>query len=523
MKRAQLIITYGLSDLQVLVDTPGGLRRAFLKSGNAPFYRWLGKQQPDPVMQQLGEIQNMPEISVTWDDATETLSESRDGQVSPRRDDAGAILLAAPKLEKAILNDLRAEFTITRALFLSTGRDCSNEPSDAVHFLSDYLTTHHHVPRENIVNVIYLPGNERLEGEDSPIAWPVAERLEQALRDFIRPKEGTVLVTAVGGLPEVKNYIRQLVPLFARHSQELHASGSGFRVARPTPFDAVRARRIALRYVARGGFLEAYAAAEEFHDNPDASIWVEPLRQAADLINGNPVDREAISLKPLRTIARDADRIPSLLVAMRSENALLMQRWYDAINTSMTFLDAAIKDAIVQCPQVKEASPWNRRIIFHHDPPSELRQAGLKDQDANNPLQFKIHTAGHEALRAWCAFLEEFQPGLGLSTLLSIVRDWPGEGEFSLADYRNFNTHGVLKREELTAALQDFTGRGLWSAKLLQPEERVSIQPGKTFLAMPAVEEILKNLLGVQFPPFVLYQCLIQELCKVLINPHGRA
>lgn len=158
-----------------------------------------------------------------------------------------------------------------------------------------------------------------------------------------------------------------------------------------------------------------------------------------------------------------------------------MQRWYDAINTSMTFLDAAIKDAIIQCSQVKEASPWDRRIIFYNAPPIELQNYGLKDKDMTNPLQFRVHVAGHESERACAPTLGNTSAGDRPPKSPTTLRDWPGEGKPSLADYRNFNTHKVTVDESGPECPSGLYGTGLWAAALADPVTAANLLPGQAF------------------------------------------
>ena len=104
-----------------------------------------------------------------------------------------------------------------------------------------------------------------------------------------------------------------------------------------SPLDAVRVRRQCLALVRRGALLDAWAMATPFHHDPQATSWVRPLEQAAQLLNGNPVDSPASTFPALQALLDAAKHAACLLVAIRVETALLNERWLEAINGSQTF------------------------------------------------------------------------------------------------------------------------------------------------------------------------------------------
>jgi hypothetical protein len=554
----QILITHGTTDLQILLrDETGKLWRA------APddtivrrFHTWLLEQHAQGLAmaidlpEELEKRENEATIS-DWVGDTFGLWTPKGQPVdaTPEQRD-GKLCVVLPKIEPPLRKWLRQQqgeidqarnalaaapnkavtrFPIQSALVLSTDRgendkQGNKEPVATFTFVKEWLTGLGG-PQDNITEAIYLRENESLEGKGLPIHPEVAKRLEAVVRNFYRPNNKLRLITT-GGIPSVKDVLQEAAYLIAgKYAANLFKTElDEVGLAMATPLDALRIRRQCLFHVQRGAFLEAYAVAQPFHRAPEAQDWVEPLRQAAELLNGNPVHKsgEALALPVLGEILGYAQKAACLLVAIRVESALLTERWLEAINGSMTFLEAAFHDAINAWTKdhCKEYEPRRRRMVFRAEPSEiliendALKPWGGKINPSNyraNVWNYQANMVGEKSLDAWSKVLEN----PAIDALRTAFYDSSSQGR--LADYRNYNTHGVLTQKECDAAIKRFMGANLWSQGLDNPVGRPS--PGKAFLDRPLVANTINSLLPTSIEPAELYRRLINQLATRLKNP----
>ena len=554
---AQLVLTHGTTDLQILLRDGDGRRwratpdKAIVRH----FHEWLLEHASEAEVIDLPpELQGREaEAPFTdWEGDTFALW-LRDGSpdAQPERDAQGRLQLVLPKigptlarwlaenaqpkphamlvqspLAHALQNAGVKRTPLRGVLVLSTDRGTEEqEPVATFTFLQRWLIKQG-VPEASIGELVFIHPGERLESGDSPIAPAMAQRIERAMADFYdRSVRPTLLVASMGGLPQIKPLLAEIAVLLAGDkAQSLFKTEHGSVGLLPrTPIDALRVRRQCLEQVERGALLDAWTIAAPFHDDHDARRWVQPLEQAARLLNGNPVG-EQVQLPALQTLIDHAEQAACLLVAIRVETALQNERWLEAINGSLTFLEAAFHDAINAWANetLAEYQPRRRLMRFSAAPPSILIEsralAEWKGRDAG-PWTYQANMVGEPALAAWGKVLNN-EPILRLRERIHKSVKLANGSYFKLADYRNFNTHGVMTQAEIDEALVRFMETDLWSQGTNNPAARP--KPGKCFLARPLVSNAILSLIDKTEAPLDLYQQLLHELESCLIMPDSR-
>lgn len=556
MTKAKLVLTHGTTDLQILLrDDQNRLWRAAPdKSIVRRFHRWLLEHQDKAEIVSLPDALQAREHEVSFTDfahdkfALWLSEECPDAQ--PELSTQGFLQLVLPKIEPALSawiqhkrsqaehNDAdspmaaalgRAGINTSRlqgVLVLSTDRGSDSktgeqEPIATYSFLKTWLERQWSVPAAAIQEEIFLHSGEKLESAEGPIANPIAERIERAVRVFYSATQEslTLLIGNMGGMPQIKPLLAEIVVLLAgEQTENLFKTEHGpAGLVSLSPIDALRIRRACLAQVRDGALLEAWIMASPFRQDPDAQLWVRPLQESANLINGNPVG-ETARLPALRKILQYADKATCLFVAIRVEAALRSQRWLEAINGTITFHEAAFRDGIQIWADANLEEYWarDRYMRFKEDPPEILLKnkaidVWKKGKNTDNPRSYQANMVGNEALSAWAKVL-------GIAPLQEL-RETIGKqnDSFRLTDYRNFNTHGVLTQDEIDEALKRFMGTDLWSQGVDNPNARP--KPGNAFLNRKLVKATIQHFLGEDVDPTVLFQELLQELGHQLINP----
>lgn len=543
----QLVLTHGTSDLQILLrDEHDRLWRAVPDKANVRrFHEWLLALPSETVT-----VVDLPpalagrdaEATFTdwmedtfglWIGATQQIPDP-----TPQRDAQGRIQLVLPKIGPALSRWMHAgpessSSSLASVLVLSTDRSdtqwSAQEPVATPVFLTHWLAQH---GVQAVQEVVFLSGNERLESADSPISSLVVQRLEKAMFDFYdRQAKATLLIASMGGLPPVKPLLSELAVMLAGDkAMNLFKTEDGpAGLLSRHPADAVRVRRQCRELVHRGALLDASAQASVFAQDPQARTWVTPLLQAAALLNGNPVQNQQAQ-PALREVLKQTKHAQCLLVAIRVETALLNERWLEAINGSVIFLEAAFHDIINRWADnhLKEYDSRQRKMVFFNDspPPSTLLdlrngKPALEPWYGNRPLTYKANFVGENALAAWSEVLDV--PELDkLRHVMHAKRPMANGGQFRLADYRNFNTHGVMTQDEIDQAVSRFMGANVWSQGVnTTPANKP--KPGKCFIARPVVTAMLTHLMNDAVAPLALYQALLDELDEALIAPPAQA
>lgn len=530
MKKAKLICTHGLSDLQLIAKHNGKTWRVIPFKENArALHQWLLAAQPPPRIIEIEET--VEECSGSWH--LDTASVTINGITLPMaRDPDAAILLASPKLTRALTKNLSEnDLALCSALLLETRRDAGhpfakNEPIATGHFLANYLREHYQGHDGSPIEIrceAYLQGSENLDTQDSPLAHFISARIESILRSFILDKDANaaLLISTFGGIPPVKDIIAQAVPLIARKKViPLFSSESGkSNLVQNHPSDALRARRIAQRHIKQAAFLEAFAVTADYHDHPEQQGWIDPLRQASRLVNANPIGGKTV-LPALTKILALAQKASCLLVAMRIESALLNQRWLDAINGTVTFCESAVIDAIPQIKGVQQFKPRKRTIQFTNPPPdltSLYNNKSIRIPDDGNRNSFKTDVVGN-AINGWVTLLDEPLKS-ALETVQNRIYMRPPEHPYNPAplEYRNYNTHSILTQKEITKAISTFVQSGLWAKNVGSSTSPPS--PGTAFLSIKAIQDLICALTGEKVNVPQLFQDLLKQIETRLIDP----
>lgn len=562
MTEAKLVLTHGTTDLQILLrDDRNRLWRAVPdKSIVRRFHQWLLAHQSEAEIVSLPTVLQGRDCEATFTDFDQDKfalwlgEECSCSDAQSERNAQGSMQLVLPKIEPALSAWMQGEkkqaehshadspmaAALSRAgvnttrlqgvLVLSTDRGNDGEfgeqePVATYSFLKTWLERQWSVPASAIQEEIFLHPGEKVENREGPVAGPIAERIERVMRNFYSATQEplTLLIGNMGGMPQIKPLLAEIAVLLAGEyaenlfKTELGAAG----LVSLSPIDAVRIRRECLAQVRDGRLLEAWIMASPFHQDPDARLWVRPLEESANLINGNPVG-EAARLPTLRKILQYADKANCLLVAIRVETALHSQRWLEAINGTITFHEAAFRDGIQiwADEHLEEYRPRERYMRFRDEPPAILKDKkaidGWRGKNAA-PLAYQANMVGNEALAAWSEVLD-IKP---LSDLRAALYDWQSLGNrgngFRLADYRNFNTHGVMTQDEIDEALKRFMGTNLWSQGVDNPN--AGPKPGKAFLNRPLVRDVIEHFIGETIDPAVVFQELLIGLERQLIKP----
>lgn len=555
-RSAQLVLTHGTTDLQILLRDEAGRRWRAVpdKAIVRRFHEWLLAH-----LDMANVIDTPPELLpreaevnfTDWQEDTFALwLPDESPEVSPECDPEGRWQIVLPKitptLNKWFETQVRGEAEAPLAsssfadalqkagisqaplqgvLILSTDR-CGDpqEPVATATFLRRWLA-HKGIAESCIREEIFLHAGERLESGDSPINPAVARSIERALNDFYdRAAHLPLLVASMGGLPPVKPLLAEIAVLLAgSQAQNLFKTEHGVMGLLPqTPIDSLRIRRQCLEQVRRGALLDAWAMAAPLRDDPDSQIWTTPLGQAARLINGNPVG-EQVNLPALQTLIDQAGGAACLLVAIRVETALLDERWLDAINGTLTFLEAAFRDAVNAWAEdaLTEYRPRDRYMRFKSEPAAFMTEKGNKGGSpaldswkgrGAGPLAYQANMVGEVALDAWGQLLKVEAVNNLRQTIHSPVKT-----RFKLADYRNINTHGVMTQLEIDEAVKRFMGANLWSQGVNTPANRP--KPGKCFIGRPLVSNVIQHFTGPKTTPLQHYQNLLRQLENTLIDP----
>lgn len=555
----RLIITHGTSDLQILLCDDKGRRWRAMPDKNIVrrFHEWLLEHTTDvEVIDVPPELldRKAEALFTDWKGDTYALwlrDESPDAH--PEHSPQGRLQLMLPKIEPA-LNQWLAEQTqtakptahvpalaqalqqamqdagvlfspLSAVLVLSTDRSLDEqEPVATFTFLKRWLINKG-VPESAVSEFVFLHPGEKLESDYSPIAPAIAQRIEQAVRNvYDFSTNPTLLVANIGGLPQIKPLLSEMAVLFADNNAEslLKTERGTIGMLHQTPIDELHIRRQCLKQVQRGALLDAWALASPFHDDPDARTWVYPLEQAARLLNGNPVGTH-ITLPALKLIISHAKKAACLLVAIRIETALQNQRWLEAINGSLTFLEAAFHDTIKQwqIDALEEYRPNIRYMRFRADPPDILiKNEALVEWvgEKAGPFTYQTNMVGEKAQNAWDTVLKS-KPLSELRIAIHKPVKLANDKRFRLADYRNLNTHGVMTQNEIDEAIKRFIGADLWAQGIDNPASRP--KPGKCFLGRSLVDNVINTLIDPNQSALKLYQELLQQLEQRLIDPNS--
>lgn len=559
-----LIVTYGISDLQILLEDPetGKLFRGVPeKTRTRQFHNWLRTEQQQvevidwpPEDEELKKKEKEINEKIFSDiQEKENLFKMQDcHSLRPKRGANGQLLIVLPKTTPLIApllssgvpgseNRPSSETSKTKGeepkidprmlTVLLLGTDRKNERQEPVAFprFFEQWLIRKGVKKENIHQENYLKDNENLEKESSEINPQIAERIRQSIWNFYNPNTNSQLfVCDTGGIPKVKELIKELAFLRAEDRvqdrvQILKKTEREFvgLVQTPSPIDVVRVRRECLQQVRRGALLDASAIASAFYHklnprDPQAESWVKRLRLAAQLINGNPSTNEW-DFPAFNALLEHIKEASCLLVAIRVETALLTRHWLEAINGSLTFLQVAYHDAIKEWAERNSCKyEYNNVIEFTESTPKEI----INEFDKNNnlgtkedPNRIKVKVGKNKSLKAWDGLLKIQE----LSDLKDLFYN-DSNKKRNLAQYRNINTHALLEQEDIEEAVRDFKDAKIWGEKVNAKPDQSPPEPGECFLGCNPIDKVIKKFLKNSVEPVEPYRKLLEELKDSLIN-----
>lgn len=388
----------------------------------------------------------------------------------------GRLVLVADKFDAAWRAIQSEDVNVNAIIGFRTLRDDDPQEPIASEMLIHAAMTDKLHPRHHRL-VEYVKGCERLEDVD------IVGRIERAVREC-RTEVGSDVepwLAISGGVPGAKEVLRAAVELHLGPARSILRREDADANYIRAPHDSLIARRHALDFVRRGALIEAAAVAFPFRDDRrELQQWVRPLHLAARLLDGNPVDAYAkglfsrtsnswLKVEPpdfLQTLAKQImpgegqSQRRCLLVGLRAEAALRNCKWVDAINLTVTFVDAARRDSIERHLKgvFTDAGKFTlgRSLSVAEDDvlcrsrygpapgrPCLMRQADLKYTVAS--------TREHNDV--WYKFL-----GGALEEMNLILN----KGEPSLREIRNRNTHDILDEGSLEAGRERFVKSGLW-------------------------------------------------------------
>ncbi|WP_148205124.1 hypothetical protein [Candidatus Methylacidiphilum infernorum] len=570
-------MTYGISDLQILLEDPqtGKLFRGYPEKKLTRLFHddFLKEQQQVEVIDWPPEDEELKkkekEINEKiFSDIKENLFKMQDcHSLRPKRGTNGQLLIVLPKTTPLIApllssgvpgseNSPSSETSKTKGkdrkidprmlTVLLLGTDRKNEYQEPVafsRFFKQWLIRKG-VKEENIHQENYLKDNENLEKESSEINPQVAERIRQSIWNFYKPNTNSQLfVCDTGGIPKVRELIKELAFLLAGDRVQILKKTERELVGpvqTPSPIDVVRVRRECLQQVRRGALLDASAIASAFSPklNPidsQAESWVKRLRLAAQLINGNPSTKER-GFPAFNALLEHIKKASCLLVAIRVETALLTGHWLEAINGSLTFLDVAYRDAIKEWAE-RNSSKYSIKyniekdfIEFTESTPEYIKEYSTKFREIEKnenlettPNGIKVRVGGIKYLNLWDDLFNKQELSDFKIQELSYLKDLfynYSDKNRNLAQYRNINTHALLKQKEIEEAVRDFKKAKIWGEKVnakLDPENPPV--PGECFLGRDPIKKVIKKFLKNSVkPPGTLYRDLLEELEDSLIN-----
>ena len=534
MSNIILCISAGRSDLQVLVndvdrdDNPGRYRAEISGRGKSTrhFHKWL--------------LQNLDQIYVSKDDSQDDGKRGQyivcdaEGQIKDLegllRTEDGKIQLEPAKIRPLVKSlQENSAVTVKAVIVLNTHRNpeshwAENEPIAVGPILAKWLAQVFELKYADEANqtgigisgwVNILDGNMEESGvpgtSDYPLNREIVRRIDEHLRAIHAEWNNITTLEAYlavgGGLPSAKSLLKSVASFHfgRRYVKELHVpkgreKGLAWLPVPITAEDSFLAREHAVALIRQGDFAGAYGAVKHLKDDEYEKDWVTKVEVISQYFGGQlPVeDQKELDALPeyLRDFA-DPEAPRCLLVAMRTEAALLSSRFADAISLTCTFWDAAILDAIKQNLPVEAICEVENRMVFHPDYQlkSKLTQG---DRPCMNTSKFPepghyhysvmgpCYSPWFEAMDGNVKDLKKYRSTLDQEILVNGFKK-----TIPRRNWRNVNTHSLLKSEQLEIAKDIFVKAKLWAESSVFDDKP---KAGSCFLAQDLVNNLLQEL-----------------------------
>lgn len=545
-----LCISAGRSDLQVLVNTdkdgnPGRYRAEVSgreKRSTRYFHEWL--------------LQNLEQIYVSKEDSQDEGKRGKDivcdadGHIK----DSDCLLLTEDgkvQLEPAKIRPLvkslqeESEVTVKGVIVLNTHRDsesqwAENEPIAVGPILAKWLAEVFELEYGDKANqtgigisgwLNILDSDMEESGApgtpDYPLNREIVRRVDKHLQAIHAEWKNTSPLEAYlaigGGLPSAKSLLKSVASFHfgRRYVKELHVpkgreKGLLWLPVAVTAEDSFLAREHAVSLIRQGDFAGAYGAVKHLKDVSYEKNWVKKVADVSAYFGGQLKYREDLP-DYLKDFAKP-ESPRCLLVAMRTEAALLSNRIADAISLTCTFWDSAILDAIKQNLPVEEIYEVENRMVFSPDYQlnSRLTQGHKPCMDASKFPKvghYRYNLMGYRS-KIWfnimgknVKHLEKYRSALDTEIPIDIDG---AKKQIPRRNWRNVNTHSLLKLEQLEIAKKVFVKAGFWATDAEQPIA------GSCFLAQPLVDNVLKELGETDVSK--RYTQLIEGVCGELVR-----
>ncbi len=404
-----------------------------------------------------------------------------------------------------------------RVILLGTERQTRGDPRFAGKVLEKRARAR---AIKDIRHCAYLGLTDRdLEDPECPldaiIRRDVVRRIEDAIRDGVGDATRIVVAT-VGGMPEVKSLVKELVRLHAPHMVEPDEievddgarTGGGqpdkaVSRRRIDPIEPVRLRKQALSLIERGNLLGALGAVA--HLDKQTHPWTQTIHWLAQFASSLPFDPPLPAGSGLEVLGHSRMAVRA---ALRVELALRAGDVPRAVHGTVAFFEATLWDKLLE--RFERSSDPKRRRFFKvkngKAPTCDklLKRGDGSDEDRKRPFELKdtidgidwywiYDDGGGPAARIAKYFLH--------SDALTTFDHALGTG---IRELRNDIAHTEPTPELMNDARERMSKKELWS----------NTAPA-AFLSQPLVQAVLKDL-GETNPENLLAN-LLEEVRRHLV------
>ena len=374
---------------------------------------------------------------------------------------------------------------------------------------------------------------------DDPVNRKAANLIDAAIHESASWEPDLwACVSTGGGMPPVKDVIKACAEY--RFDRQVftwvvpeYPGGPRPKLVKPdeepvSPSDSFRARLHASHLLGIGDFVGAYRAVETYKEDNFERKWVTWLERTADYFTGQ-LKYDAGGLPEwLNNLLRSRPRC--LVVGMRAEVALTMNRIPEAVAWTCTFFDAALRDA-VEMELQGELDDVARTIKIHEGRslPRELMEdirgsdgksfgACLTKISSRPKPSYRIETGGVKDER-WLQYLEgEGHPAL--KAFYDALR--ARNGGIGPKELRNINMHSRIEPADMQQCIDAFVKPGLWFIPVGEAEGsgNVSAQrmAGNTTIQVTHETKLGCRFLGLSMAASVLKKLGIEDAAGLYVE-----
>jgi disulfide oxidoreductase YuzD len=537
VKKLILFVNSGRTDLQVLIQENGECYRVETAKENLrAFHQALldsknGKNGGQSYHISDNSVKKHRNYDAIWENEQLHLKKRRENTTETKiativTDEQGSIQLVSAKLLRVVEN-LKKDYQVIKAVVFYTHRENDRkEPIAVGEILADWLKDYFSLTTDDVSYVNILQNRNRIESPDErdyPVNRDTVKIIDRTVRKLAKSADkNCIACVSAAGMQDVKNLIKACVRFHFNPWQERfmemevkEREDKAVKINQiPTAVNSFHAREHAIALIQQGDFSGAYGAVKHLEKDSDEKVWVKKVADVSAYFGGQLEYREDLPDYLKYFAKRESPRC--LLVAMRTEAALLSGRIADAISLTCTFFDAAMLDAIEQNQPIYPINEIELRIIYKsgNTPDPKLNSSKcLNNNKFREEDHYRYAPIMGNRIKIWLEVMGENVK------YLQIYRDTLDE-EISIdglekqkpKNLRNINTHSLLKSGQLEMAKQLFVKAGFW---------KIDTKPfaGSGFLAQPLVNNVLKKL--KQDNVSQRYSQLIEGVCGELANVYA--